>query len=245
MVGITRQPRGVQALQEFALSQTLPGELGEEPQVLVTGEVGVERHSLRDVGNVFTSGDRIGADALPLDQRLAPRWLEEAQKEVDGGCLPSAVCAEETEDLALLDLDIQAVECDDAVERLRQFSCFEHGKSLQFLRGLARRPGHSRPPRASEEAQARSKALRTAGARQSCDESRERVVRLARWIERRPRRVPADRVAAQAGKADQRPDCRALRHRRMPRGRQGRASEHRVPESTPSAGGDRRRSRVH
>ena len=71
---------------------------------------------------------RLGVgDVAILEQHLARGHREHAADQVDGGALARAIGADEAEDLALLDLEIEPVDRAHAAEMLGQRLKYEHG----------------------------------------------------------------------------------------------------------------------
>src|SRR5262249_50289331 len=81
----------------------------EEPAVEVEGLLGVEKAVevglLGQVADLLVLADVGGG--LAEDERLAVGGEEQAEQQLDGGGLPRAVGAEEAEDFALADLDVE------------------------------------------------------------------------------------------------------------------------------------------
>jgi hypothetical protein len=74
-------------------------ELGVQAQVLLGGEVAVERRVLEDEADVAPDVVALAHDVVAGDARAARRRLGQRAQHVDGGRLPGAVGPEEAEDL--------------------------------------------------------------------------------------------------------------------------------------------------
>jgi hypothetical protein len=84
-----------------------PGEPAEVCEILQPRQVAIEHDLFGDVGEVAFGFQRLRGDVESLDFGRARRRLDEVEKQVDGRGLARAVGAEQTEDLARLDLQVE------------------------------------------------------------------------------------------------------------------------------------------
>ena len=101
-------------------------ELGVQLEVLLGGQVAVERRVLEDQADVAADVVARGRDVVAGDGRGARGGLGQRAEHVDRRRLPGAVRAEEAEDLAGLDGERDAADGLDVPERLAQFVDFDH-----------------------------------------------------------------------------------------------------------------------
>ena len=94
-----------------------------EPQVLATREVAVEADRVGEVPDTALDFERTASRIEPDHPRLAFRRLGEAEEHQDGGRLAGAVLAEEPEDLARRDLEVEVVDGDQVAVHLREPAC--------------------------------------------------------------------------------------------------------------------------
>ena len=81
-------------------------ELGVEPQVLLGGEVGVERRVLEHEADVAAHLSPLRHDVVTGDGRVPAGRVDEGAEDADGGRFPGAVGPEEPERLARRDLEV-------------------------------------------------------------------------------------------------------------------------------------------
>ena len=84
-------------------------ELGGEAEVLCAGQVAVEADGLREVADPPLDGERVTRGVVAADADGPGARLGEAQHHEDAGALARAVGAEESEDLALVDGEVDGV----------------------------------------------------------------------------------------------------------------------------------------
>src|SRR3954454_1046176 len=90
------------------------------PQVLVGGEVLVERRILEDQPDVAAYGALLVADVVAGDRRRAPAGVDESAEHLDRGRLAGAVGPQEAEDLAAVDVEADVIDCDEVSVALGQ-----------------------------------------------------------------------------------------------------------------------------
>src|SRR5437899_101669 len=92
----------------------------EEVEVLVDGEVVVERELLRHVADLLPHALRAERADLARKPHLALARLHQAAEHLDGRGLPRPVGAEQAVDLAVAHLEVDALDRDELAERLAQ-----------------------------------------------------------------------------------------------------------------------------
>src|SRR5262249_6813510 len=87
---------------------------GAEPEVLLGGQVEVECRLLEDDADLTADAERLALDVEAGDPRRAARRLEQRRQHPDRGRLAGAVRAEEAEELAGTDVEVDRVDRPDA-----------------------------------------------------------------------------------------------------------------------------------
>ncbi|CVK34061.1 protein of unknown function [Methanoculleus bourgensis] len=87
-----------------------PVEPGKVVQVLLGGQVPVEPDVFREVADDLLHGERVFGDLDPVDEAAAVGGLDHAGEHQDRRALSRSVRAEEAEDLAFPDCEVQAVD---------------------------------------------------------------------------------------------------------------------------------------
>ncbi len=95
-------------------------------EVLHSAETRVEHDLLWDVGEVPPRRDGVGGDARAVDARLSGVRREEAEKQIDSRRLARAIGAEQREDFARLDDQVQFMDGDVVIEAFGQLDSFEN-----------------------------------------------------------------------------------------------------------------------
>ena len=111
----------------------------EEVDVLFHGQVVVERKFLRHVADVLLDGFRLRGDVQPADRRAARSGLQQAAQHANGGGFARAVRAQESEDFAAADVEIDMIHGDEIAEALHQVVDFD-GIRLHALSAFRIRP---------------------------------------------------------------------------------------------------------
>ena len=91
-----------------------PVDAAEERDVLIDGQLLVEREALRHVADAALDALGIAVDVDAADERRPGRGPQQAAQHADGGGLAGAVAAEEAEDLAGADVERHVVDGDEA-----------------------------------------------------------------------------------------------------------------------------------
>src|SRR5678816_1583742 len=74
--------------------------------------------------------NRVGCDRGPVEPQRARARIDEADDGIDGGALARPVGPEIAEDLAAPDVEVHAVEREEAAVSFRQPAGFEHGRQF-------------------------------------------------------------------------------------------------------------------
>ena len=101
-------------------------EHGVELQVLIGREPVVERGVLEDHADRLPHAGRLGGDVVAGQLGPAAGRPEQGREHVDGRALAGAVRAEEAEDLALVDLEIDGIDGPEGAEVLAEFRHHDH-----------------------------------------------------------------------------------------------------------------------
>ena len=96
---------------------------GEEGEVLLDGQVSIQRKELGHVADARLDRRRLGQDVEARDPSLSRARPDEAREHLYGRGLPRAVRSQEPEDLALEDLEGDVVDGDEVPEAAGQLPC--------------------------------------------------------------------------------------------------------------------------
>jgi hypothetical protein len=102
------------------------GKRGEVLEVLESTQIPIEHHLLGDVGDVLLGFERMLDDVETVDRGAALGRLNEVQKQVDGGRLPSAIRSKQAEDFTPVDAQVKVIEGRMSVVSFCQTRCLQH-----------------------------------------------------------------------------------------------------------------------
>src|SRR5699024_5422383 len=95
---------------------------GDEPEVLTTGELLIDRGVLSGDSDELPDPMRVASDVHAEDLRLSPADRQQGREHVDRRRLPRAVRSQESDDLPGADVEIDAVNGGEVAEGLHESS---------------------------------------------------------------------------------------------------------------------------
>ena len=202
-----------------------------ELEVLLGGQVAVERRVLEDQADVAAHVVALGGDVVAGDGRGAGRRLRERAEHVDRRRLPGAIGTEEAEDLTRLDGERDAADGLDVPERLAQFVDFDHVTvKVQRLKRMYNAPFSWKD---SGSARSDRPATRSPPRRSRCSSSAGYDAVTVADVARRRRRVREDGLQPLPGEGG--PGLRPLRGAARPTARRRSACVRRALRSRGSS----------
>ncbi len=126
------QTHSAEEATKLLITVVMAAQAGEVGKILNPREAAIEHYLLRNVGQILLRLYGMLCDVKPIDPRHTRGGVYEIEKQIDGGRLPGPVGAEQTVDIARIDLYVQVLKRVQFAVALAQVDGFQHFQVLPF-----------------------------------------------------------------------------------------------------------------